>query len=76
VAGRRSYFAGDVNYDDWRSGGIALFAGAPFLGKNTVMERMRTEAPKVLDAYTQQKIAQIRREAERVRGSLPSLPKR
>jgi len=44
--------------------------------ENTVIERMRTEAPKVLDAYTQQKIAQIQKEAERVQGSLPSLPKR
>jgi hypothetical protein len=44
--------------------------------EKTVVERMRTEAPKVLDAYTQQKIAQIQREAARVQGSLPSLPKR
>ena len=34
--------------------------------EKTVVERMRTEAPKVLDAYTQQKIAQIQREAARV----------
>jgi len=39
--------------------------------ENTVIERMRSEAPKVLDAYTQQKIAQIQREAERVERSLP-----
>jgi hypothetical protein len=39
--------------------------------ESTVIERMRTEAPKVLDAYTQQKIAQIQREAGRVQGSLP-----
>ena len=39
--------------------------------ENTVVERMRTEAPKVLDAYTQQKIAQIQKEAERVQGALP-----
>jgi Tfp pilus assembly protein PilN len=38
--------------------------------ENTVIERMRTEAPKVLDAYTQQKIAQIQREAAKVQGSL------
>jgi hypothetical protein len=44
--------------------------------EKTVVERMRTEAPKVLDAYTQQKIAQIQREAARVQGSLPNLPKR
>jgi hypothetical protein len=44
--------------------------------ENTVIERMRTEAPKVLDAYTQQKITQIQKEAEKVQGSLPSLPKR
>jgi uncharacterized membrane protein YvbJ len=44
--------------------------------ENTVVERMRTEAPKVLDAYTQQKIAQIQREAARVQGNLPNLPKR
>jgi Na+/phosphate symporter len=41
------------------------------VAENTVIERMRSEAPKVLDAYTQQKIAQIQREAERIRGSLP-----
>jgi len=39
--------------------------------EKTVVERMRTEAPKVLDAYTQQKIAQIQREAARIQGSLP-----
>jgi Tfp pilus assembly protein PilN len=39
--------------------------------ENTVIERMRSEAPKVLDAYTQQKILQIQREAERIRNSLP-----
>jgi Tfp pilus assembly protein PilN len=44
--------------------------------ENTVIERMRTEAPKVLDAYTQQKIAQIQREAARLQGNLPNLPKR
>ncbi|MGD0497652.1 MAG: hypothetical protein ABSC23_04360 [Bryobacteraceae bacterium] len=38
--------------------------------ENTVVERMRTEAPKVLDAYTQQKIAQIQKEAARVQGNL------
>jgi uncharacterized protein YicC (UPF0701 family) len=38
--------------------------------ENTVIERMRSEAPKVLDAYTQQKIAQIQREAERVRNTV------
>jgi len=39
--------------------------------ENTVIERMRTEAPKVLDEYTQQKIVQIQREAEKIQGSLP-----
>ena len=39
--------------------------------ENTVIERMRSEAPKVLDAYTQKKIAQIEREAERIRNSFP-----
>jgi len=39
--------------------------------ESTVVERMRTEAPKVLDAYTQQKIAQIQREAERIQNTLP-----
>lgn len=39
--------------------------------EKTVVERMRTEAPKVLDAYAQQKIAQIQREAEKIERSLP-----
>ena len=38
--------------------------------ENTVIERMRSEAPKVLDAYTQQKIAQIQREAERIQSTV------
>jgi len=38
--------------------------------ENTVIERMRTEAPKVLDAYTQLKIAQIQREAAKVQGTV------
>jgi uncharacterized protein YicC (UPF0701 family) len=38
--------------------------------ESTVVERMRTEAPKVLDAYTQQKIAQIQREAERIQSTV------
>jgi len=41
------------------------------VAENTVIERMRTEAPKVLDAYTQQKIAQIQHEAARIQESLP-----
>jgi len=41
------------------------------VAENTVIERMRTEAPKVLDAYTQQKIAQIQHEATRIQGSFP-----
>ena len=39
--------------------------------EETVIERMRTEAPKVLEAYTQQKIARIQREAERIQLSPP-----
>jgi hypothetical protein len=38
--------------------------------ENTVIERMRSEAPKVLDAYTQQKIAQIQAEARKVQAGL------
>jgi Tfp pilus assembly protein PilN len=38
--------------------------------ENTVIERMRSEAPKVLDAYAQQKIAQIQAEAEKVRNTV------
>jgi hypothetical protein len=41
------------------------------VAENTVIERMRTEAPKVLDAYTQQKIAQIQREAAQIQRNLP-----
>ena len=40
------------------------------IAEKTVVERMRTEAPKVLDAYAQQKIAQIQREAEKIERSL------
>jgi hypothetical protein len=38
--------------------------------ETTVVERMRIEAPKVLDAYADQKIAQIERAAEKIEKNL------